>query len=159
MGVRFLQELYSQILAPYRGKKGAAIPALQAVQEKLGYIPEEAITEIARELNMSKNELYGVATFYTQFRFERQGKHIIKVCCGTACHVHGSSQITEAMEEELGIASGETTPDYEFSLEKVACVGACALAPVMVVDKAVYGKIDSVKARQILANYNPASEK
>jgi NADH-quinone oxidoreductase subunit E len=153
-----LQEDLSQILAPYRGEKGAAITALQKVQDKLGYLPEEAMTAIAHTLGVSRNELYGVATFYSQFRFERQGKHTIRVCCGTACHVHGSPRITETMEQELGIHSGETTADYEFSLQEVACVGACALAPVMVVDKAVYGKIDSVKARKVLGKYMPGNE-
>lgn len=157
-GGNILHEDLSQLLAAYRGKKGAAITALQKVQDKLGYLPEEAISEIARVLNISENDLYGVATFYTQFRFKKQGKHIIRVCCGTACHVRGSSHIAEAIEGELGISCGETTEDHEFTLQKVACVGACALAPVMVVDKSAYGKLDSVKARQILSKYSQVSD-
>jgi NADH:ubiquinone oxidoreductase subunit E len=123
------------------------------VQEELGYLPEEAIKEIANFLGLSENEVYGIASFYSQFRFERQGEHIIRVCQGTACHVRGGRRILETVENELGIQSGETTDDYKFSLERVACFGSCALAPVMVVDKTVYGRMTTAKARQILAPF------
>ncbi len=142
-----------QILAPYRGQSGALIPVLQKVQEELGYLPEEAISEIAHFLGVSESEVYGVATFYAQFRFERQGEHRIKVCQGTACHVRGGRRILEAVERELSIQPGETTEDYKFSLERVACFGSCALAPVTVVDKTVYGRMTTAKARKILAEY------
>lgn len=148
-----MRERLSQVLAPYQEQRGALIPALQKVQEKLGYLPEEAISEIANFLGLTKNEVYGVASFYTQFRFERQGEHKIKCCQGTACYVQGGQRILETVEEELGIQPGETTEDYKFSLERVACVGCCALAPVMVMDKTVYGKMTKVKARQILAEH------
>lgn len=138
------------MLAPYRGKRGSAITALQKVQDKLGYLPEEAILEIAIILGISKNELYGVATFYSQFRFTKRGDHNVQVCSGTACHVRGSPNIVEALEEELCINCGETTKDGKFSLEKIACFGACALAPVMVVDKAIHGRVTPVSARQIV---------
>jgi len=148
-----LDERLSQVLAPYRGQKGATIPVLQKAQEELGYLPEEAISEIATFLGLSKNEVYGVASFYAQFRFERQGEHTIRVCQGTACYVQGGRRILETVEKELGIQPGETSEDYKFSLEKVACFGSCALAPVIVANKTVYGKMTTIKARQILAEY------
>jgi NADH-quinone oxidoreductase subunit E len=148
-----LHESLSQILAPYKGKKGSAITALQTVQEKLGYLPEEGISEIANILGMSQNELYGVATFYSQFRFTKRGEHNIQVCSGTACHVRGSPKVVEALEEELSCTCGETTKDGKFSLEKIACFGACALAPVMVVDKKVYGRMTTPQVKKVLANY------
>jgi NADH-quinone oxidoreductase subunit E len=143
----------AQVLAPYRGQKGATIPVLQKVQEELGYLPEEAISEIAKFLGLTKNEVYGVASFYAQFRFERQGEHIIKMCQGTACHVRGGRRILDVVQHELGIQPGETREDYKFSLEIVTCFGACALAPVMVVDKTVNGRMTTVKAKQVLAKY------
>lgn len=148
-----MRERLSGVLAPYRGQKGATIPVLQKVQEELGYLPEDAITEIAKFLGLSENEVYGVASFYAQFRFERQGEHVMRVCQGTACHVRGGRRILETVESELGIRSGETTDDYKFSVETVACFGACALAPVMVVDKTVNGRMTTAKVRKILAPY------
>src|SRR3972149_4891443 len=102
-GTLTLRERLSSILAPYRGQKGATIPVLQKVQEELGYLSEEAISEIATFLGLSKNDVYGVASFYAQFRFERQGEHAIRVCQGTACHVRGGRRILEAVEQKLGI--------------------------------------------------------
>jgi len=148
-----MRERLSPILAPYRGQRGALIPVLQKVQEELGYLPEEAISEIAFFLGVSESEVYGVASFYAQFRFIRQGEHTIKVCQGTACHVRGGPRILEAVEREISIQPGETTEDYKFSLERVACFGSCALAPVMVVGKTVYGRVTTAKARKILAEY------
>ena len=148
-----MRERLSEVLAPYRGQKGATIPVLQKVQEELGYLSEEAISEIAYFLGLTQNEVYGVASFYAQFRFERQGEHIIKMCQGTACHVRGGRRILDVVQRELGIQAGETREDYKFSLEIVTCFGACALAPVMVVDKTVNGRMTTVKAKQVLAKY------
>ena len=148
-----MRERLSEVLAPYRGQRGATIPVLQKVQEELGYLPEEVISEIAGFLGLTKNEIYGVASFYAQFRFERQGEHLVRVCQGTACHVRGGRRILDLVEHELGIKPGETREDYKFSLERVACFGACALAPVMVIDKTVNGKMTTAKARQILGQY------
>ena len=120
------------------------------MQQELGYLSEEAVSEIARFLNISENEVFGVASFYAQFRFTRPGEPSIKVCLGTACHVRGGERIMEAMERELGISSGGTTGDYKFSLERVACFGSCALAPVMVIDNKVYGRMTPGKAKEIL---------
>jgi len=148
-----MHERLSSILAPYRGQRGALIPVLQKVQEELGYLPEEAISEIAHFLGVSESEVYGVASFYAQFRFIRQGEHTIKVCQGTACHVRGGRRILETVERELSLQPGETTEDYKFSLERVACFGSCALGPVMVVDKTVYGRMITAKARKTLAEH------
>ena len=149
-----MSERLAPVLAPYRGQRGATIPVLQKVQEELGYLSEESISEIANFLGQSKSEIYGVATFYAQFRFERPGDHTVKVCQGTACYVQGGKQILEAVEDELNLSPGKTTTeDYKFSVEQVACFGSCALAPVMVVDKTVYGRLTPAKARQILAQY------
>ncbi len=146
-----MQEKLGQVLAAYRGQRGATIPVLQKVQEMLGYLPEEAISEVARALGMSKNEVYGVATFYAQFRFEKQGEHTVKCCQGTACYVQGGRRILDAVEDELNLPQGKTTTtDYKFTVETVACFGACALAPVMVVDSTVYSKLTPSKAREIL---------
>ena len=148
-----MREQLSQVLAPYRGQRGATIPVLQKAQEKIGYLPEETISEIANFLGISENEVFGVASFYAQFRFERQGEHTVRVCQGTACYVRGGRRILETVERELGIQPGGTTEDYKFSLQRVACFGSCALAPVMVVDKTVHGRMTTAKARQILAEY------
>ncbi|MBI4283091.1 MAG: NADH-quinone oxidoreductase subunit NuoE [Chloroflexi bacterium] len=149
-----MNERLAEVLAPYRGQKGATIPVLQKVQAELGYLPEEAISEIAIFLGLSKNEIFGVASFYAQFRFEQQGEHLVRVCQGTACYVQGGRRILDAVEDELKLTPGKiTTDDYKFSVERVACFGSCALAPVMVVDKTVYAKMTPAKARQILAQY------
>ena len=148
-----MHERLSPVLAPYQGQKGATIPVLQKVQAEIGYLPEEAISEIAKFLGQTENEIYGVASFYAQFRFERPGEHTVKVCQGTACHVRGAPRILDTVEEELDVQPGGTTADYKFSLERVACFGACALAPVMVVDNTVHGRMTKSKAREILSEY------
>lgn len=148
-----MRERLLPVLEPYRGHKDALIPALQKVQEELGYLPEEAISEIAHFLGLSRSEIYGVASFYAQFRFERQGEYTVKVCQGTACHVRGGRRILDIVIQQLGIQPGGTTEDYKFSLERVACFGSCALAPVMVVGKTVYGRMTTTKARETLARY------
>ena len=134
-------------------QRQSLIPVLQKVQEELGYLSEESISEVAQFLRLSENEVYGVASFYAQFRFSRPGKHALKVCLGTACHVRGGPRILETVERELSVKSGGTTEDYKFSLERVACFGSCALAPVMVVDKTVYGRMTTDKARKVLGEY------
>lgn len=148
-----IHEQLAPVLAPHSGQHGALISVLQKVQEILGYLPEEAISEIAHSLCLSESEVYGVASFYALFRFERQGEHTVRICQGTACHVRGGRRILDAVERELGIHCGETTENYKFSLERVACFGACALAPVMVVDKIVNGKMTNQKAKTILDKY------
>ena len=127
------------------------IVALQLVNGRLGYLLPLAIAEIARALNLTDSQIYGVATFYAQFSFTRGGDHHVQVCLGTACHVKGGERVLEAVSDELNIESGGTTEDYKFGLEKVACFGSCALAPVLVIDHTkVYGRMSPAKARQIL---------
>jgi NADH-quinone oxidoreductase subunit E len=142
------------ILVRYpKGDQGFLIPILQEVQEHYGYISSEVVDEVATFTKVPPGEIYGVASFYSQFRFTEPGKHTIKVCLGTACHVRGSSRILEWMEHKLKIKAGETTPDGQFSLERVACFGCCALAPVVVVDKDVHSRMTSTKGQKLLKRY------
>lgn len=143
----------TEVLAPYKGERGAIIPVLQKVQETFGYLTEEGVSQIAKFFKVSESEVFGVATFYAQFRFTRPAEHCVKVCLGTACHVRGGQQIMEAVRRELGLQSGSTTADYKFGVERVACFGSCALAPVMVIDDRVYGRLTSTKIKETLDKY------
>ena len=126
------------------------IPMLQKVQEELGYLPEEAMMAIAKFTGTPESHVYGVATFYAQFYFSRRGRNQTKICTGTACHVKGAARVKDAFERELGLACGMTSEDYEHSLETVACVGSCALAPVVVVNEDVHGQVKTGKIDKIL---------
>lgn len=130
-----------EILQVYRGQKGAVIPVLQKAQKIYGYLPKEVLQRIARGMRVPISRIYGVATFYSQFYLTRRGRHVIRQCDGTACHVRGSGQIIEKMEKELGIKAGETTPDYKVTYEVVYCLGSCGLAPVATVDDGAVGKL------------------
>jgi len=147
------EERLAEVLAPYRGERGAIIPVLQKVQETFGYLTEEGVSQIAKFFKVSESEVFGVATFYAQFRFTRPAEHSVKVCLGTACHVRGGQQILEAVRRDLGLQSGSTTADYKFGVERVACFGSCALAPVMVVDDRVYGRLTPTKIKETLNKY------
>lgn len=129
-----------------------AIPLLQAVQREFRYIPKEAIEQIAAATEMTETRLYGVATFYSQFRLEPVGETIIKVCHGTACHVAGAQGITEALEKRLGIKNGETTADEKYTLSSVACLGCCSLAPVVAVNDDIHGGLDRKAAAKLIDN-------
>jgi len=142
--------LIDGIIAKYKGKKGNLIPVLQQTQDIYGYIPQEAFYKINAELGLKLNDMYGVATFYSQFRLNPVGKYIIKVCHGTACHVQNATKITETLEDVLKIKDGETTEDNLFTLESVACLGCCSLAPVMMIEGESYGKLDGKKAGRII---------
>ena len=148
-----MSEELAKIVAEYKGEKGALIPILQKVQEEFGYLSEEAISQIAKSSRMSESEVFGVASFYAQFYFTARGKHTVKVCLGTACHVRGGARILDEIKRELDIESGGTTKDYQFSLERVACFGSCALAPVLVINKDVYGRMTVAKAKATLNEY------
>jgi NADH:ubiquinone oxidoreductase subunit E len=126
------------------------IPLLQDIQERLTYLSPEALAMVAEHLDLSENDVYGVATFYAQFRFHPPGKHRIKVCQGTACHVRGGGMILDAIVRKIGIAPGETSKDMNFSLERVACFGSCALPPVVVVDDKVYGRMTARKTEKLI---------
>jgi len=138
------------VLSVYGRGRENLIPILQEVQDRAGFLSEEAMNRIAEYLDLSDNDVFGVATFYAQFRFHPPGRHHIKVCQGTACHVRGSGLIQEEITRKLGIGPGETTADLEFSLERVACFGSCALAPVLVVDDKVYGRMTPKKTKKII---------
>ncbi len=141
----------SEILDQYPdAARDMLIPILQDVQDQQGYISRESVTEISRRLNLPAGKIYGVATFYNQFRFEPRGKHHIQVCRGTACHVKGSARLLEVIESELNIKAGQTTRDKLFSLEVVACIGACGLAPVMTVDGEFHADVQPEKVGEIL---------
>jgi NADH:ubiquinone oxidoreductase subunit E len=132
-----------------------AIPILQAVQERFRFLPLEALEYIAEKTEISATELYGVATFYAQFRMTPVGEHLVKVCHGTACHVGGADGLTEALEGELGVKveSGGTTPDMKLTVDRVACVGCCSLAPVVMVDGTTYGRLDRKKVVKVIEKY------
>jgi len=149
-----MREKILPILNSHPKKRESLIPVLQEVQGVLGYLPEEAVNEIAQFLGISRSDIYGVASFYAQFRFERQGEHAVKVCQGTACHVRGGKRIMGEAIQQLRVQPGQVTPNFKFSLERVACFGACALAPVMVVDKTVYAKMTTPQVKKILARYH-----
>jgi NADH-quinone oxidoreductase subunit E len=137
-------------LEAFEKQRGNLIPILQMFQNNLSYLPPEALKMVANHLKIPESEVYGVATFYNQFRFVPPGKHPIKVCLGTACHVRAGDIILENFERKLEISDGETTPDREFSIERVACVGCCALAPVAVIDETVHGNMAPSKVEGLL---------
>jgi NADH-quinone oxidoreductase subunit E len=137
-------------LETFSKHRGNLIPILQMVQERLSYLPAEGIQLVAEYLEINACEVYGVATFYNQFRFHPPGKHPVKVCLGTACHVRAGDIILENFERKLGIVDGETTPDREFSIERVACVGCCALAPVAIIGETVHGHMAPSKVEGLL---------
>ncbi len=137
-------------LTNFPRERNFLIPILQRIQERLSYLPPEAIEMTAEHLGLTPAEVFGVASFYNQFRFHPPGRNPVKVCLGTACHVRGGEIILENFERKLGIKEGQTTPDREFSLERVACVGCCALAPVTVVGEKVYGHMAPSKVEGIV---------
>jgi NADH-quinone oxidoreductase subunit E len=145
-----IKEQLDGILSQYDGGSGDLIPILQEAQERFGYLPEEAMQGIAKFLRLPESNVFGVATFYAQFKFTPTGKRIVKVCRGTACHVRGGARILSEVEKQLGIKPEETTNDLEYSLETIACFGSCALAPVVVIDKTVYGRMTTKKVAEVL---------
>lgn len=147
------------VVGKYRGQRGVAIPLLADVQREFGYLPAWAVEEAARTLDVPAAELFGVATFYSMFRLTPLGKHVIRLCRGTACHVGGSSRIAEELQRRLGVPEGETTTDGLFTLQFVACLGCCSLAPVMMVDEDVHGRLTPTKAVEVLDGYRARAGK
>jgi NADH-quinone oxidoreductase subunit E len=139
-----------KVLASYTREKANLIPVLQQVQQVLGYLPEEALKRISRYVGSPECVVFGVATFYAQFQLLPRGRNIVRVCRGTGCYVKGAPRIIDELEKFLKIKEGETTPDKEYTLETVACFGSCALAPVMVLNDKVYGRMTAEKAKEIL---------
>jgi len=152
-----LKDRLTPIIEKYRGKEGIAIPLLADVQREVGYVAEEAVEYVGAELGIPAAELFGVATFYAMFRFQPEGKHVVRLCRGTACHVQGSGLIADQLERSLGIKDGETTPDLMFTLQCVACLGCCSLAPVMMVDDDVFGRLTPEKAADVLEKLREVS--
>ncbi|PIU19705.1 MAG: NADH-quinone oxidoreductase subunit NuoE [Elusimicrobia bacterium CG08_land_8_20_14_0_20_59_10] len=147
-----------KLVGKYRDKKGALIPLLQEVQASYGYVPGEAVSLIAGEFGIYPVDIYGILTFYAQFYLTPQGKHIVKVCQGTACHVMGGKELLDYMADSLGAAEGKPTRDGQFSLERVACLGCCGMAPAIVVDHDFYGRCTIQKVEGILGKYRPSKK-
>ena len=144
--------LVDQIVAKHRGERWALIPLLQEVQEQIGYIPPQAIEPIAAGLGLFPSQVQGVISFYTQLHTTPRGRNVVRVCRGTACHVRGGKTILKLVKQHLGLEEGETTPDLEYTLETVACIGVCALAPNMVINNDTYGQLNPKKVTQILSS-------
>lgn len=140
-----MQERLQAVLSSFQGNEEELIPLLQKVQEALGYLPDEAMLEVARFLRIPESRVFSVASFYSQFRFTPIGKCHVMACRGTACHVRGAPGILDALERRLGIREGETSKDLEYSLETVACIGACGLSPTIMVNKKVHAKMTPLK--------------
>jgi len=146
-------DVYRKVFSQFEGIEGELIPLLQKTQEMFGYISEEGVTHISRFIKISENQIFGVASFYSQFRFTEPGRNSIKVCMGTACHVQGGRILCEAVERELGIVAGQTTPDKRYDFQRVACLGCCALAPVVQINDDIYSQVSVIKLQEILNRY------
>jgi len=151
-----VKQQLDEILSHYRGESGDLIPILQEAQERFRYLPSEVMREIARFLQLPEGTVFGVSTFYAQFKFVPTGRRIVKVCRGTACHVRGGARILREVEKQLGIKPGENTEDMEYTLETVACIGACALAPTMTVDKETHGQMTTKKVTEVFGGRGKA---
>jgi NADH-quinone oxidoreductase subunit E len=141
-----------EIFDSFKGSKDELIPVMEAVQDEFGYLSADVMLEISKFLKVPESTVYGVATFYALFRIKPCGKKMVRVCRGTACHVRGGAQILQEVEKRLGIKPGETTSNMEYSLETISCFGSCALSPVMVINKTVYGRMTSAKIENILGS-------
>ncbi|MBU7008616.1 NADH-quinone oxidoreductase subunit NuoE [Phosphitispora fastidiosa] len=142
-----------KVYVKYEGKKGALIPVLQAAQDIYGYLPAEVLKDISARLRIPVSKIYGVVTFYAQFHLNPRGRNIVRVCLGTACHVRGGAKIAEAVTKAIGIKDGETTEDLRYTFESVACLGACGLAPVMMVNDETHGRLTPDKIAALLEKY------
>ena len=145
-----MEKQLTAILSSFEGKRHELIPVLQRVQREFGYLREDAMHEIARFVGVPESRVYAVATFYAQFRFTPIGRNHVMVCRGTACHVQGAPRILREFEKQLGIKEGETTPDLGYSLETVACIGACSLSPCIMINKKVEAKLTPKKVVKLL---------
>ncbi len=144
------KDVVKELKRDFAGEPADLVPVLQRLQEYDGYLSAVAMRQVSRWLKVSENEIYGVATFYAQFRFSPPGRHHIKACLGTACHVQGGEQMLDVLKRRLEVGPGETTADGEYDLERVACLGCCALAPVVMVDNKAYGQMSVLKLQRLL---------
>ena len=143
----------NQVIDKYLDMKGALMPVLQGIQEFYGYVPEPIVPLVAERLNVYPSQIYGVLTFYAQFHLKPRGKYIVRVCMGTACHVKGAGRLGDTLHERLGIGHAETTEDLKFTAEFVACIGACGMAPVIMVNDATYGSLSVQKMNEVIDKY------
>jgi NADH-quinone oxidoreductase subunit E len=140
-------------------QRSTLIPVLQATQDAYGYLPKEALARISDRLRVPLSEVFGVATFYKQFHLQPRGERIVRICHGTACHVRGADEVTRTLEDSLGVKVGETAADLSFTVESVACVGCCGLAPVVLVDDQTYGGLDAQSARRLASRFRRDKER
>ena len=154
MAAKKLKEQVRQVLGKYGGDKSALIDVLHDTQLVIGYLPEEALEEIHKGLDVPLSRVYSVATFFKAFSLQPRGRHLINVCMGTACHVRGSDKVLEQMEKELGIKTGGNTADLKFTLETVNCVGACALGPMVIIGEDYHGEMTPDRVSEVLKNYS-----
>ncbi len=146
----------NEVIDKYLNIKGALMPVLQGIQDFYGYIPEPCVHLVAERLNVYTSQIYGVLTFYAQFHLEPRGKYIVRICMGTACHVKGAGRIADTIQGRLGVGHAETTPDLKFTVEHVACIGACGMAPVIMVNDATFGSLSVQKVDEVLNKYKAA---
>lgn len=154
MEARELKEKVARVLQKYQHDKSVLVDILHDVQAEHGYLPEEALEEVGHGLDVPLSRVYAVATFFKAFSLKPRGRHLINVCMGTACHVRGSVKVLEKMEQELGVKTGETTPDLRFTLETVNCVGGCALGPMVIIGEDYHGEMTADKVSSVLLNYS-----
>lgn len=157
-GAAAKKDRFQEKLSSYSGEKGMLIPLLQAAQEDYGYIPASTIDQIHQVVGIPAAEIYGVITFYSQFRLKPLGKYLIKLCDGTACHVNGSERITSAVEDVLQFGGGDTTADGIFTLQKVACLGCCSLSPVIMINDETFGRLTPKKVQLLLKEYKSKTQ-
>ncbi len=150
-----MEKICLKILNKYHKEEGNVVSILQDMQEKFGYIPDDAVYWFAKKLNIPASNFFGVATFYSQFHLKPRGRHIITACCGTACHVKGADPVVNRIKADLALAEGEeTTSDMQFTFESVACIGACSLAPVMKINKKIYGSVNPDKVTELIDTFS-----
>ena len=154
MAKKMNKEVLEESVEKYKNEPGALIPILQEIQERFGYLPEEALIFVSDEMDIPLGKIYGVVTFYSQFYLTPRGRNIIRLCQGTACHVRGARRLLQKVEKVLGIKTGETTPDLEFTLETVRCLGTCFLAPVIMINHDYFGRMTPDKVENIVQQYS-----
>ena len=155
MAKKMNKEVLEESVEKYKNEPGALIPILQEIQERFGYLPEEALIFVSDEMDIPLGRIWGVVTFYSQFYLTPRGRNIIRLCQGTACHVRGARRLLEKVERVLGIKRGETTPDLEFTLETVRCLGTCFLAPVIMINHDYFGRMTPDKVENVLQQHSP----
>jgi len=153
-----IESQVDEILVSYKGERADLISILQEIQQAFGYLPEQALSQTAKFIGIPESTAYGVATFYAQFKLVPTGRNLVRVCRGTACHVRGGARILKEVERQLGIKPGESSPDLEYALETVACIGACALAPTMTVNNETHGQMTTRKVPEILGADNNSGD-